>query len=169
MMVSAILHWLVSQSFYVIVLEAYTFDDTPDVSDGLVACGYSPLAILVTLIFGSLVLLTGVAYGCGRYPEVGMPLAGSCSAVISAACHPQPHDDRPSIKAVMWGAVKEDVSNTGEEEHSSIESPLPREEALRVGINRRRNQTIYGHCTFTSLPVEEPVAGDLYAGLRPSR
>lgn len=168
-MVSAVLHWLVSQSIYLLVLEGYTYDDIRDNNDYLVACGYSPLAILVTIIFASLILLAGAAYGFRRYPKVGIPLAGSCSAAISAACHPPPNNDRPSIKAVMWGAIKEESSSTGEEERPLIKSPRSPEEASLLGNNRRQDQRIVGHCTFTSLPVEEPIRGELYAGLRQRR
>ena len=165
MIISGTLHWLVSQSIFLIVLDAYTYDDIPDAENNLVACGYSPLAILVTIISGSLVLLAGLAYGFRRYPEVGIPLAGSCSAAISAACHPPPNDDRPSIKPVMWGAVKEESSNASEEECSLIISPHAQEEISMAGNNRIADHTVVGHCTFTSLPVEEPIKGEPYAGL----
>ena len=169
MIVSAGLHWLVSQSIYLIALEAYTYDDMPDAKNNVVACGYSPLAILVTIIFGSLVLLAGVACGYRRYPKVGIPLAGSCSAAISAACHPPPNDDRPSIKTVMWGAIKGESSNTGDEERSLTTSTPSQEDASMLGSGRIPGQRIVGHCTFTSLPVEEPINGELYAGLRQRR
>ena len=166
MIISALFQWRVSQSIFLVVLEAYTYDDSLDRYDGVVACGYSTLAILVTIIFGSLVLLAGVVNGSRRYPKVGIPLAGSCSAAISAACHPPPNDDRSSRKAVMWGAVKEESSHAGDEERSLTESSHSQEDASTVGNNRLPEQTIVGHCTFTSLPVDGAVKGKLYAGLR---
>ena len=170
MTVSAVLHWLVSQSIFPIILETYSYSGILR-TEGLarVSCEYSPLATLVTIIFGSLVLLAVVAFGFRRYAKVGIPLAGSCSAAISAACHPPPGDDRPSIKAVKWGAVKEESSITRWEEHPLSNSAHAQEEASMLGTDRIANQRVVGHCTFTSLPVEEPVKGELYAGLRQRR
>jgi len=52
------------------------------------ACGWSAEALLVTLIIGLSMILALVGFGLCKKLEVGMPVAGSCSAVISAACHP---------------------------------------------------------------------------------
>lgn len=42
-----------------------------------------------------------------------MPLIGSCSLAISAACHQPARDGEPSLKAVMWGAVTDGKSEDG--------------------------------------------------------
>ena len=65
-----------------------------------------------------------------------MPLAGSCSAPISAACHVTNDEDGSATveKAVRWGAVER---NSGEE---------------------------VGHCSFTAGQAKAPVKGQLYAG-----
>ena len=98
----AFLSWLsplscigLSQSIFLVVINAYKYDGTPDPAAGQdrIACGYSPIAILITIVVGILVLLGGIANGFRRYPQVGIPLAASCSAAISAACHPPPGDD----------------------------------------------------------------------------
>ena len=107
--ISGTLHWLVSQSIFLVVLEAYVDDGIPYVEGDLTTYGYSPVAILTTIIVGTLVLALGIANGCRRYEMNGIPLAGSCSAAISAACHPPLKDDRASRKAVMWGACGSDV------------------------------------------------------------
>ena len=45
--------------------------------------------------------------GLRRYEE-GMPLAGSCSAAISAACHPQADEVDVSLVPLKWGVVDVD-------------------------------------------------------------
>ena len=166
MVVSAVLHWLVSQSIFLVVINAYKYDGTPDLAAGQdrIACGYSPIAILITIVVGILVLLGGIANGFRRYPEVGIPLAGSCSAAISTACHPPAGDDRASKKAVMWGAIKE---SNADEEVSPFKEPYSRE-AGAIALKKLANPEV-GHCTFTSLPVDEPIKGKLYAGLKMKR
>ena len=41
-----------------------------------------------------------------RYESL-MPLAGNCSAVISAACHRLPEDVNAATRPVTWGVVSE--------------------------------------------------------------
>ena len=68
-----------------------------------------------------------------------MPLAGSCSAAISAACHPPEGDEFASSKAVMFGEI-------ASEDHCSASSSM-------------------GRCSFTSFEVSAPVEDKWYVGL----
>ncbi len=67
-----------------------------------------------------------------RY-DPGIPLVGSCSAAISAACHPPPADCNAAWKCVQWGVI----SKEGEETR--------------------------GDGSLTSFKVEEPVVRRAYA------
>jgi hypothetical protein len=71
-----------------------------------------------------------------------MPLAGTCSALISAACHPPEDDTKASLLLVHWGVV--DMSEQVSQEDGHLE------------------QDIVGHCSFTSFDVTEPIEGRLY-------
>jgi hypothetical protein len=53
---------------------------------------------------GWLVFIAGVGMGLRRY-RVGMPLVGSCSAAISAACHPAADEPEVALVPVKWGVV----------------------------------------------------------------
>lgn len=172
MIVSAVLHWLVSQSLFLVDINYYSNEGIPDpnLRDGVDGCGFSPIAILTTVIVGFLVLLVAIATGFSRYPEGGIPLAGSCSLAISAACHPPPDDDRPSEKPVMWGALKESATESATESDTGEEGSSFRllDSQQQASVNAKRQDMVkVGHCTFTSLPVEEPVKGGLYAGVKP--
>lgn len=97
----------------------------------------------------------------------GIPLAGSCSAAISAACHPPAGDDRASRKAVMWGACGSEVDGNWDRVMDVGDATTFNvgKEALRqreVG----REEVKVGHCSFTSFTVEGPIEGQLYAGLK---
>ena len=72
-----------------------------------------------------------------RYPA-GMPLASTCSAAISAACHRSLDDRDASVLPVQWGAMIH-----GEE-----------------GTEGRAKT---GHCGFSRLLVDIPVSGKYYA------
>lgn len=99
------------------------------------SCGYSPIAIITVILFGSLMIIAIVAFGFMPYKQ-GMPLAGSSSMAISAACHLDKSVDADgataAVEKVQWGVV-----GTSED-----------------GI---------GHCSFSTQEVTPPVKENLYA------
>lgn len=71
-------------------------------------CGYSPLMIFAAVCVSVLMIGFGLAVGYGRRIKGGMPLVGSCSAGISAACHTGlkgGYEVGAAEKAVQWGVV----------------------------------------------------------------
>jgi hypothetical protein len=74
--------------------------------------------------------------GFRRY-DSRIPIVGSCSAAISAACHRPADDEDAALEAVKWGVVERE--DTG-------------------GV---------GHCCLSSFEVREPVEGARYAGMKP--
>lgn len=184
---SAVLHWLLSQSiFYVRIDSEPSTGGTynRDRGDSISVCGYSPIAIIATLIFGGLMTLAFVLLGMRKYKSP-VPLAGNCSAAISAACHPPANDRNAAFKPVMWGevATEEDedgaaVPNIDSQTRPLMGSDGDRSDAAtadtpRVDISddddsddenvrRERIRTEYGHCCFASKEVVTPSAGRLY-------
>lgn len=104
---SSILHWLVSQSIFLARLNTIDSAGVEISGADISTCGYSPMAMIFVIILGSIIVLLGICFGF-RKSRGGMPLAGSCSAAISAACHPPEADVNASLKRVMWGVVAED-------------------------------------------------------------
>ena len=137
---SGLLHWLVSQSIFLARIDVFDGAGAKLGDESISTCGYSNIAIIFVIVVGLLVILTGIAHGFRRY-KPGIPLAGSCSAAISAACHGPPEDEKASLKPVKWG-----VAPQSKDEESASES--------------------VGHCCFTSLPVDFPIEDSFYAGLK---
>ena len=140
---SSLLHWFVSQSIFLVRVNTIGPDDdlgtgVESPGEGISTCGYSPIAMIVVIILGSIVVLLGICFGF-RKSKGGMPLAGSCSAAISAACHPPETDVNASLKRVMWGVF--------------------------AGESFQYEGDCVSHCSFTSSEVEAPVVGNLYLGL----
>ncbi|KAH9234048.1 hypothetical protein K456DRAFT_328436 [Colletotrichum gloeosporioides 23] len=142
---SGSLHWLISQSLFLVNLEIYTpsngngmvsLESTGSGSDvsSLTACGWSPLGILCVLAVGILMIGFLVISARRRLRFGGIPVTGSCSAAISAACHPNKNEGAMWEKALQWGAV----------ELSPLEGGP-------------------GRCSFSSHAVELPVHGQWYA------
>ena len=135
---SGILHWLVSQSLFIVEIHAYDADGNKNETANITAIGYSCIAIIMAIILGSIAIVFGILMGFRRYNGL-MPTAGSCSAAISAACH-QPHTDaNASELPLMWG--------------------VPEDESSDIAIGAQ-----VGHCCFTSYPVSRPKDGRLCAG-----
>ena len=99
---SAFLHWLVSQSIFLANVSSYSKKGKL-VDPVLVStCGYSPLAILITVCVIIAIALLTTLLSLRTYKS-GIPLAASCSAAISAACHPEKEVD--STAPLMWGVL----------------------------------------------------------------
>jgi hypothetical protein len=140
MVLSGVLHWLVSQSIFLIAIDLYDIhgnsrNSFPHPVFDFKTLGYSPLAIISVIVLGGLMVISIVAFGYIPY-KPGMPLAGSCSMAISAACHPiERVDGGDSIaeKKLQWGVVSTGID----------------------GI---------GHCAFSAEDVGATVEGRLYGG-----
>ncbi|GKZ57347.1 hypothetical protein AnigIFM49718_002657 [Aspergillus niger] len=169
MVASMLLHWLVSASlFYVQINAIDTMGDTGYAAQ-LIACGYGPIAIVFALILGGVMTCTVVGLGMRRFAS-HMPIAGSCSAAISAACHPSGGEEH-ALKPIIWGATSmaavqpkggadtdetisdHDLEDRGEPEIGGY-SPLSSESTGQDGS--------YGHCSFTSEEVIDPDPSRLY-------
>ncbi|KAJ5251753.1 hypothetical protein N7489_002163 [Penicillium chrysogenum] len=174
LIVSAVLHWLVSQSFFFVQVIPFDRHGVPQerYPEVLVTCGYSPVAIIFGIIVGGLLPVVAVLMGLRRFRS-HMPLAGQCSAAISAACHPMTTAVDHALKPVQWGEVPGSVlshsgfSNTITTDiecdaRSSVGSdeqrlPLARE------LDRNDSRAVgFLHCTFTSEDVSEPSTSHLY-------
>jgi hypothetical protein len=148
LVVTGILHWLVSQSMFfvsILTIPLYECDSSTNSSctgpiwypmetqEPYMTGGYSRSGILSILVVMFILIVWIVVIGSSRLPS-SMPLVSSCSAAIAAACHVLPGESGQSTaKAeVMWGALGDD-----------------REEV--------------GHCGFSMYEVRQPVEGRLYA------
>ncbi|KAL4785975.1 hypothetical protein BJX76DRAFT_355568 [Aspergillus varians] len=85
---SAVLHWLVSQSFFFVQIVPFDIDGVPEAGKEVVTCGYSPVAIIFATVVGVSLLVGSMLLGLRRFKS-DMPLGAQCSAVVSAACHPK--------------------------------------------------------------------------------
>ena len=137
LLLSSLLHWLVSQSIFLVRLKAYDYTGSPDPANDVTACGYSPIAILSVIVGGTGAPLLCVANGFYTY-RPGIPLVGSCSAGISAACHRPERDDAASTERLKWGVV-----------HCG-------------GMEGAKEDQI-AHCSFSSFKALPPRKGRMYA------
>ncbi|KAJ5372963.1 hypothetical protein N7517_004969 [Penicillium concentricum] len=180
---SAVLHWVVSQSFFFVQITPFDIHGEPIPLRESTTCGYSPIAILVAIIVFGLLLLVPVVLGLRRF-ESPMPLVVQCSAAISAACHPTTSsmDDSANhaLKPVQWGEIPGIYSDRGpmvfshridgeEDDDASgrgggdeeLQQMLPNAEPNDLTRTGAAILELY-HCTFTSEDVCEPRKGCVY-------
>lgn len=136
---STLLHWLVSQSFYSVqIVKRNTVGR--HLNDFTSVVGYSPIAMIFSIGVLALAIIAMICIGMRRL-KAHMPIAGTCSAALSAACHPPIGDTDAASKPVMWGEVAR---------------VRPDDE----GVGRRSG---YAHCSFTSKDVNLPSLVRLYS------
>ncbi|PGH21346.1 hypothetical protein AJ80_03397 [Polytolypa hystricis UAMH7299] len=148
---SGVLHWLISQSIFLVSVDAHNCTKGANGADpskpvpcvrnrtvDFLSCGYSPIAMIFVIIVAGIMFAFGVGTAMRRLPP-GIPLAGSCSAAISAACHS--HNDGPeaAVLPLQWGVTHDDANG---------ETP---------GNDSQ-------HCSFSSKEVWPPEEDALYAG-----
>jgi len=156
MALSGILHWLVSQSIFLVAIDVYDWEGSRGMSTGVdspwafismttqgdwKSCGYSPIAIFNVIVLGSLMVAAIIGFGFVPFKQ-GMNLAGSCSAAISAACHLAEGEGdgyAAAMAKLQWGDVGVDDEGVGHCGFSTKEVKLPKEGAMYAGQVRRRD------------------------------
>jgi hypothetical protein len=122
-----------SQSMFLALVDVIDNEGTYVEMDSISTVGYSCIAIFFAIIVGVFATVAGVANGFRRYSS-SIPLVGSCSVAISAACHRPTDDASASLLPLQWGCVDEDLTDS------------------------------IGHCCLSSFDVTPPVSGQFYAG-----
>ncbi|KAJ5094633.1 hypothetical protein N7456_010494 [Penicillium angulare] len=138
-----VLHWLISQAIFYLSLIPYTPFDQVAEGESINAVGFTSSYVFLALLVGIIMVTIPCSLAWRKFKS-NMPLAGSCSAAISAACHPPAHEDlhRAVLGKVKWGQVN-----------------LPGQPIDSLQPNDSEN----GHCTFTSLETVDPTLTTMYA------
>ncbi|BAE65698.1 unnamed protein product [Aspergillus oryzae RIB40] len=106
---STVLHWLISQSLFLVNVETYDMQLERFRLFDFATCGYSPVAIVCAIVVGGVMVFGLVGLGFRRFGS-GMPVAGSCSLAIAAACYPGVSSvdgcgDAVETMPLRWGVV----------------------------------------------------------------
>lgn len=129
------------------MVDIYAWDNNMqrDPSEEVITCAYTPVAILSSILVTSFMFTSLVALPRQRL-ESAMPVAGSCSIAIAAACHPRADPNQ------LRDVEMEDHRDEKEEDMELLPVQwwaIPVEGSL-------------GHCSFTSDDVDMPGSGKDY-------
>lgn len=117
----AVLHWLIARSIFLVEIEIFDFDGKA-LGRSISACGFSSMAVVLSLFISGVVILALLANGSREF-ESGMPLASSCSMAITAAYHTDPGDEDARLSPLEYGVVaSEEPAIDGEYEHACFSS-----------------------------------------------
>lgn len=108
---SGTLHWLLSQSFFLVRVDFYSRDGKMLYEKSKSACGFSTLSFYVLLAAAIFLLVVIWVLGM-RKMVMHAPVVASCSLAISAACHPPPEEKDVHLTKLQWGEVEE-ISEDG--------------------------------------------------------
>jgi hypothetical protein len=134
---SAALHWLCSQSFFMVRIDGVNSRGQIDPDDRLVRLGYSATGVITLIGVAVAMMVAVVCVGSFKRLRTGLGET-SMSIVISAACHPGRHEAEPWLQEVQWGDVTEDTDTC------DIASPPVR------------------HISFTAKLAKRPIVGRAY-------
>ena len=130
--ISILLHWLVSRSLFLVRINVYGWDGTQQSDRDISAAGYSPLAILIVIVIVILSLIVMLIAGWKKV-KPGIPVCGTNSVAIAAACHYVGDED---LNVVQRG--------------------------LRWGVTEEPDGEKPGHCSMSDGNVGRPVEGRIY-------
>ena len=105
---SGLLHWLVSQTLFLVRIDVVDSDGLLSAQLGTMlkanisSCGYSPMALIFLTGLVILTIISIVAMGFRKH-KTTVPLLGYCSVVISTACHPPQDRIDTTSNCVQWG------------------------------------------------------------------
>ena len=126
--IMVLLHWTISESIFVARVNMYDMYHQRKPSADIDTCGWSHPAIIVSLIIGGVLILGLLIMGLRRYP-MGIPLASSCSAAISAACHSSTGEANNAAQmAVMYGVLPDKTGSASDQVGFSCRAVRPLED-----------------------------------------
>jgi hypothetical protein len=106
MAASAMLHWLISQSIFLVRVDAY-YEGVLSGSSNVSGVGLSPAPMLVVVLIGLGLVAVAIAMGFRKLEGNAMPVAASCSLALAAAAHRPTGDVDAAFLPVKWGEVVE--------------------------------------------------------------
>ena len=108
MAVSTLLQWLVSQAMFLVRTTGHDHDGFTHPAWDESKVGFSHMGVVLAFVLFVFLVVVFLVLGLlKKYPagEQAMPLASTCSAAISAACHRPKEDEDAHLLPVQWGVV----------------------------------------------------------------
>ncbi|KAK5094028.1 hypothetical protein LTR70_005469 [Exophiala xenobiotica] len=103
---SVLLHWLLSQSFFLARLNIHSGEPFVYTAPSTInTVGYSLMPLVFLILLWSILLIAAWAIGVFTKLKSPMPMVNGMSLAIAAACHPPASEMDTSLRSLMWGVV----------------------------------------------------------------
>lgn len=146
LVISAVAHWLASEALSYIRIIPRDVKGQLTIERSLHGVGVSSIGLIIMVVPWILTVIAIITLMLRKFKSASMPIAGNCSAVISAACHPPENDVDAYKKCVKWGETNIEVPSVDRFHVLGVPEVVTR----------------YRRCTFTSAEVKEPSPDFLY-------
>jgi hypothetical protein len=107
-----VLHFFLSQAIFVVLVSEYGQSGQPGNETAIAGCGWSIKGVIGSVVLGAILIVALCAIAVFGRMHQGVPLVGSSSAAIAAACHPRADDEGAELRKLRYG-VLEDVTIAG--------------------------------------------------------
>lgn len=101
----ALLHFFISQALFIVINDPYDAAGNLFADLSITQLMWSPEALMVSLMWLTVLLVVLYGFGLRRLDTRGMPLLGSCSVAISAACHSPLTSHKDAGMKVQYGEI----------------------------------------------------------------
>ena len=116
LIISVILHWLLSQSFFLARINVNSVQPFVNYPPAVInTVGYSLGALLIFFLVAMVVVFLVVLFGIFMKLGSPMPVVAGCSFAISAACHPLNKAEDIVLVPLKWGLVSEMENGDGKD------------------------------------------------------
>ncbi|OQE13750.1 hypothetical protein PENSTE_c046G09042 [Penicillium steckii] len=146
LVISAVAHWLASEALSYIRIIPRDVKGQLTIERSLHGVGVSSIGLIIMVVPWIVTVIAIITLMLRKFKSASMPIAGNCSAVISAACHPPENDVDAYKKCVKWGETNIEVPSVDRFHVLGVPEVVTR----------------YRRCTFTSAEVKEPSPDFLY-------
>lgn len=106
MVIMILVHWLLSRALYLVSIRVYDIAGKKDLTRQYLIQSKSALALLLVFILGTVMLIALIVL-MQRKLSTDMPLLGTCSLAINAACHADPGDEDAATKRSRYGSIND--------------------------------------------------------------
>ena len=106
MLSMAFLHWLIARSIFLVKIRVYDLNHVELPADSVNACGYSTMALIFAVGLGGIMIIALLGNGF-RKLDLGMPIAGCCSLVLSASAQAGALERDVALQPLMYGVISD--------------------------------------------------------------
>ena len=163
--ISGVLHWLMSQTLFLANIGVIPRDGSIPNHDEITTIAFSPQGMIWLILVALFMLLAVVVTGLRRF-KGGMPIVGSNSAAISAACHVENLSDVRRREMVLHKIAWGEIPSSTDADDTKRPVMHTRDLSSGLGISNDGRKSRFATEDFTELRDDNDLEDNGYHSLR---